>query len=80
MKENVGKKDRLIRSITGPALVGIGYLALGGDRGRIPGLVAMGVGLLISESAVTKVCPVNALLGLDTRKKHALRRIKKALT
>lgn len=80
MKENVGKKDRLIRSVAGPVLMGLGYLALGGDKGKGPGLAAMGIGLLISESALTKVCPMNAFLGLDTRKKHSpISRIKNVL-
>ncbi len=69
MKENVGKTDRLIRSVAGPALIGIGYLALGGNKGKIEGLATIVAGALLTESAITKVCPVNYMLGLDTRKR-----------
>lgn len=67
MKENVGTGDRIFRSIAGPALMTIGYTRLGGRRGRSAGLAAIVAGVLLIESAITKVCPVNALLGIDTR-------------
>lgn len=80
MKENVGKKDRLIRSFTGPALLGVGYTVLEGRKGRAAGLAVMITGALLLESALTKVCPVNAFLGIDTREKRGtLDRIKKVL-
>ncbi|MFD2518965.1 YgaP family membrane protein [Salinimicrobium flavum] len=80
MKENVGKQDQLIRSIVGPALIGIGYLALGGNKGKIEGLASIVVGTLLAESAITKVCPVNYFFGIDTRKqKSPVRKIKEAL-
>jgi hypothetical protein len=31
------------------------------------GLAAMIAGTLVAESAITKVCPVSALAGIDTR-------------
>lgn len=67
MKENVGTKDQIIRSITGPALMVAGYTALGGRNGRVAGLATMIFGALVVESAVTRVCPLNAALGIDTR-------------
>lgn len=67
MQENVGNTDRTIRSIVGPALIGLGYTALGGNKGRPGGLATMLLGTLIIESAITRVCPANALLGIDTR-------------
>lgn len=80
MKENVGKKDRFIRSIVGPGLITFGYSGLGGNRGRLTGLAAIVVGTLITESAITKVCPVNAIFGLDTREKQSpFSKIKKVL-
>lgn len=81
MKENVGKKDQLIRSITGPALMGIGYFALGGNKGKIEGLAAIVAGTLLTESAITRVCPVNEFFGIDTRekKKSPIKKIKEAL-
>lgn len=70
MKENVGKKDQMLRSVAGPALMVAGYQLLGGNKGRLPGLLAIVAGSLIVESAITRVCPLNEALGMDTRKKR----------
>jgi hypothetical protein len=67
MKENVGTTDRAIRSILGPALVVAGFTRLGGRSGRLVGLAAIIAGTLVIESAITRVCPVNAVAGIDTR-------------
>ena len=66
MKENVGRTDQALRSIAGPVLLAVGYTWLGGRRGRTSGLLAMVSGALILESAITRTCPLNALLGIDT--------------
>lgn len=81
MKENVGRNDQLIRSIAGPALIAVGYFALGGNKGKIGGILSIMTGTVIAESAITRVCPVNEFLGLDTRKKKKspIRKIKEAL-
>ncbi len=70
MKENVGTADRIVRSLVGPALLALGYTRLGGREGRTAGLAAMILGTSTLESAITKVCPVNAMLGIDTRRKR----------
>jgi hypothetical protein len=67
MKENVGRADRLVRSVVGPALMTAGYGPLGGNRGKLAGLLGLITGALVVESAITRVCPLNALFGLDTR-------------
>jgi hypothetical protein len=67
MKENVGTVDRIARTVVGPALLAIGYTRWGGDHGQTSGLLAMGAGLLLVETAITRVCPLNAVLGMDTR-------------
>ena len=67
MTENVGGWDRILRSVVGPGMLALGYVWLRGREGRLPGLAAMIGGALITESAVTRVCPVNRLLHLDTR-------------
>lgn len=67
MKENVGQADRIVRSIAGPALILAGYARLGGRDGEPAGLAAMIAGALLIESAITRVCPVNAVAGIDTR-------------
>ncbi len=70
MQENVGRIDRIVRFLVGPALAGVGYTRLGGSRGNPIGLAAMLAGTLLVDSAVTRVCPMNALLHLDTRSKR----------
>lgn len=81
MKENVGKKDRLIRSFVGPALLLGGYFLLKGKKSNLGGLSSMILGTMITESAITKVCPVNEFFGIDTRekKKSPIKKIKEAL-
>lgn len=66
MRENVGGMDRTMRLALGPGLLALGYTALGGDRGRAPGLLAMIAGALVTETAITRVCPLNEVLGVDT--------------
>lgn len=67
MKENVGRVDQIGRFIVGPTLAAVGYARLGGKCGSLPGLIAMMTGALLTETAITRVCPINRLLGLDTR-------------
>ncbi len=65
MRENVGRSDQIVRGILGPAffVVGLSQLRVGSWLGLL-GVVA---GALVTESAVTRVCPVSTALGLDTR-------------
>ena len=66
MKENVGGGDRVVRSIAGPALLVAAVGPLGARRGRLTGLFALVAGALVTETAVTSVCPVNAAAGIDS--------------
>jgi hypothetical protein len=66
MKENVGTADQALRAVTGPALMALGYTRFGGHEGRMVGLATMIAGVLLLESAITRVCPVNWVLGIDT--------------
>jgi hypothetical protein len=79
MKENVGRVDQVARGLAGPALIGLGYRRLGGRRGRMLGLAAMMGGALVVESAVTRVCPLSALLGIDSRSQAERARDRKAV-
>lgn len=72
MKENVGTEDQILRSFVGPALLILGYTKLGGRNGEKLGLGAMIFGALLLESVVTKVCPLNAALGINTKRKPGL--------
>ena len=72
MQENVGSFDRLARAVLGPTLLVLGgaYALRRRPSGRAPfaSAVALVAGALIAETAVTQVCPVNALLGVNTRR------------
>jgi uncharacterized membrane protein len=67
MKENVGGADQLLRTIIGPALITAGLSRFGARSGSTAGLLALVGGALILESAITRTCPVNAALQIDTR-------------
>lgn len=69
MRENVGGADRAVRAVLGPALLGLGYARWGGGRGSPLGLLAMVGGALIAETAVTRVCPLNQLAGIDSARR-----------
>ena len=66
MQENVGGAERVVRALSGPALLVAGYGPLGGRHGRLPGLFAMVWGAVVAETANTKTCSMNGLLGRDT--------------
>lgn len=72
MRENVGGWDQKGRAVLGPALIGLGYIRLGGHDGRWPGLLAMAAGLGVAATAVTRTCPVNDALGIDTARRIQL--------
>jgi hypothetical protein len=65
MRENVGRVDRIARTVIGPSLIALGYARL--RSGHLTGILGIVAGALVLESAITRVCPLNALLGLDTR-------------
>jgi hypothetical protein len=67
MQENVGGADRTVRAVGGPLLVLAALGPLGARRGSWLGLGTLVTGVLVTESAVTRVCPVNRALGVDTR-------------
>ena len=65
MQENVGNTDRLLRIGIGASLATVGLLRL--SSGRLGPALLLASGALLLESAITRVCPVNSLLGIDTR-------------
>jgi hypothetical protein len=65
MRENVGATDALVRTVIGGALIYVAVRELEPRWVRPAALLTLGS--LLVESAVTRVCPVNHLLGLDTR-------------
>ena len=72
MRENVGGADRTMRVVAGPALMVLGYAAWGGSRGELLGLLAMLSGALITKTAITRVCPLNELAGVDTARRVSI--------
>jgi hypothetical protein len=66
MKENVGPKDRVARSLLGPSLIVLALTRFGARRGRLAGLAALVGGALVLDSAITKTCPLNAAIGIET--------------
>lgn len=72
MRENVGGADRAFRAVAGPALIALGYTRWGGGEGRPLGLLMMLSGALLAETVITRVCPVNELLGVDTARRMQL--------
>ncbi|WP_420128595.1 YgaP family membrane protein [Longimicrobium sp.] len=72
MRENVGGADRALRAVAGPALLALGYSRWGGGSGKLAGLLAMLGGALITETAITRVCPLNEAMGVDTARRVRL--------
>lgn len=66
MRENVGKQDQLFRAVSGPLLMLYGYR----HRDSFGGLLTLLAGAALTQTAVSRVCPVNALLGIDTTAQH----------
>lgn len=67
MKENVGKTDRALRGIFGPLLVLAGYSRMKSGKGGMLGGLGMLLGTALTETAITRVCPLNKLMGIDSR-------------
>ena len=65
MRENVGSIDAFARTVVGGALAYVAVRELGPRKLRSAALLALGA--LLVESAITRVCPLHHLLGLDTR-------------
>lgn len=62
----MGGPERALRAMIGPALVTWGWIVLGPARHRSGPVALMMTGVLVTETAVTKVCPVSAAFGIDT--------------
>ncbi len=65
MKENVGQVEQTMRAAVGPLMLAGGYV-FGGRKGRGKGLLAMLAGALVTETAITRTCPLNSFFGIDT--------------
>lgn len=64
-KENVGVADTALRSVVAVVL---GATAFEGSLGQGASLALYGVAAILSLTAITGVCPLYRLIGLDTFK------------
>jgi hypothetical protein len=65
MRENVGNTERLFRIGIGASLAAVGLSRV--KNGGLGPALLFASGALVLESGLTRVCPVNALLGIDSR-------------
>lgn len=66
MRENVGGAERALRGTIASALVAWGCLVLAPARRKSGQVALMLTRALVTETAVTKVCPVSVAFGIDT--------------
>ncbi|WP_277552507.1 YgaP family membrane protein [Halobaculum limi] len=78
MEKNVGGYDRIARFVVGPVLIVVGGAALGGfltlaagTLGLVIAAIALLVGAVLTVTATTQKCPLNAAIGLNTYEKRA---------
>ena len=65
MKRNVGGTDRAVRMIVGALLVGFAIVV------ALPGyweLAPFAIGAVLLATGISRYCPINARLGVDTRR------------
>jgi uncharacterized membrane protein len=65
VKENVGRLDQIVRGVVGAGAVALALSQL--RKHPILGALGIVAGAMVTETAVTRVCPLNTALGLDTR-------------
>ena len=65
MRENVGRIDRIVPTLIGARLRAGGHW--GGLKGHRTAVFGVALGGFLLESALTRVCPVSTLFGVDTR-------------
>jgi uncharacterized membrane protein len=77
MQKNVGGYDRIARFVVGPILIAVGAAAVAGlltIAAGVTGLVIAGaailVGGILTVTATTQKCPLNAAIGLNTYESH----------
>ena len=66
---NVGSLDRIVRALTGIALIAAALLSGPGSGLAVALLIAVGV--IVTATAAFGFCPIYALLGLSSKRKPA---------
>jgi hypothetical protein len=69
MRENVGGADRIARAVIGPALMVLGYGGVRDRQGTLLGALSLVAGTYLAQTALSRVCPVNEALGVDTARR-----------
>jgi uncharacterized membrane protein len=65
VKENVGRTERIVRIVVGASVAAASLTQI--RRHPILALVGAVAGALVTETGVTRVCPLNTAFGIDTR-------------
>ncbi len=71
MQENVGRTDRIVRALASTAMIGLGLSGLFRGRRIALSVTSLLAGVVLGETAITRVCPLNAALGVDTREQRS---------
>jgi hypothetical protein len=78
MQKNVGGYDRTARFVLGPILILVGISAFaglitlsGGTLGLVLAGAALAVGAVLTTTATTQKCPLNAAIGMNTYRERA---------
>ncbi|WP_090623102.1 YgaP family membrane protein [Natrinema salaciae] len=68
MKNNIGSTDRIGRAVGGAVLAAIGVATLVGalEFGTVVGVLAVVVGAVLLGTALTRICLLYRILGVDT--------------
>ncbi|WP_436934788.1 YgaP-like transmembrane domain [Halovenus marina] len=68
MKSNIGPTDRTVRLALGALLVVLGLVVVAGiaPGGPVVGALALLVGVVLVGTALTRMCLVYRLVGVDT--------------
>ncbi|SFS10312.1 Protein of unknown function [Halomicrobium zhouii] len=68
MEYNIGTADRAVRLAVGGLLAALGGASLAGalETGPLVGVLALLVGAVLIGTALTRVCLVYRVLGIDT--------------
>ena len=77
MQKNVGGYDRGVRFVLGPILILAGVAAFaglvtlaGGTLGLVLAGAVVAVGAVLTTTATTQKCPLNAAIGMNTYKQR----------
>ena len=81
MQKNVGGLDRIARLVIGPILILVGVagyagllvLAVGPLPQALTAVVAFLVGTILLVTGLSRTCPMNRLLGVNTNRREGTR-------